>query len=52
MIKKAWLRGNERCSGNKTNVIRWYNKFDQEVMEGARVIKQMWSGDKKSLIKK
>jgi hypothetical protein len=29
-----------------TNVIRWSNKFDQEVMRGARVITQMWSGNK------
>jgi hypothetical protein len=52
VIKKAWLRGNERCSGNNTNVIRWYNKFDQEVMKGALVIKQMGSGDKTSLMKR
>jgi hypothetical protein len=27
VIKQVWSRGNERCSGNKTNVIRWYITF-------------------------
>jgi hypothetical protein len=52
VIKQVWLRSNEMCLGDKTNVIRWYNKFDQEVMKGALVIKQMGSGDKTSLMKR
>jgi hypothetical protein len=39
VITQVCSRGNERCSGDKTNAIRWWNKFDQERMEGARVIK-------------
>ena len=52
MIKQVWLRGNEMCLGDKINVNRWYNKFEQEVMKGAQVIKQMGSGDKTSLMKR
>jgi hypothetical protein len=46
VIKQVWSSGNGRCSGNKANVIRWSNKFDQVVLRGSRVIKQKWSGDK------
>jgi hypothetical protein len=50
-MKQVWLRGIGRCSGDKSNVIRWWNKFDQEGMEGAQVIDQMWSGDETSLVR-
>jgi hypothetical protein len=28
VIKQVCSRGNERCAGDKTNAIRWWNKFD------------------------
>jgi hypothetical protein len=41
VIKQVWSRGNGRCSGDKTNVIRWSNKFDEVAMKGSQLIKQM-----------
>jgi hypothetical protein len=43
VIKQVWSSGNGRCLGNKTNVIRWSNKFDEVAMKGSQLIKQMWS---------
>jgi hypothetical protein len=44
VIKQVWSGDNVRCRNDKT-------KFDQMIMEGSRVIKQMLTGDQTSLIK-